>query len=714
MYKNKKEILVCILLSGIAVAFLFTPIYSVFLQGVFKWHLSQAAFWKDVIELFVYFSSIIILSVIFKNRKGIIVLIAGIVYLMSTGVLLQCVVSYIYIEIIIYIGHSFLTFAGEGKKTFSVGSYFLSGSIIWGMFAIIMSFMKIGSINELRLLTVVLLLAAVVNPKNQTCWREFLIVRYVHFLNENSLTEFSIHLFYVIVMFISCARVNTHIDYDSRWYALYTDKCLFGENSFYDFLGYTEFVFYYPKFKELLMAPITGLGMPGYLISSNLCIMVLCLIEVYLFLAENIKQNKNYILCIVYLIFSTVCIIGISGTAKSDTLSYFYMIVLILYFIKYLKTKEQASFYLAISSGIMSYTVKYTSFLFSTIIFFIVFIVIVCMLLQHKIDFVKPKWIYMILGLAALFIFLGILYRTWILTGYPTYRNAKNIWDALGFQAKMYFDVDADYKLQDVFLLSRIYSILFDVNNAEKITAQWMGNYSVFFLLCSLCLFRRKKGHPCKILCSVTGIFSAVSLYCLVTMAAPDGNYFSVPIIIATCYIFIRITQSTLWKYYKNWFAGIVCMFLILNLAFVFVTHPSWGTATRFSDTPISLCVSEEEKYETKWKNMEIAGISEINERLKESGGSDFILTDGDISLNGLDARVQRAQGLFDRYYSGANINSYQDFIQYVNYVPVNGFIVDKEENNAEVFQDYVRQYITEYGFTDQIDNEKYSYYRIK
>lgn len=713
MIKKKNVLYICVF-TILAVPFLLFPIYSLFVKGVFSWHISVSMFWKDVYELLFYLAGIILFSCFSPKKKGIFVLIASVLYLSSTGTLTQCLVSYFYIEILILIGESFLSLYRKDRKSYSTGVNFLAGSIVWGSFAIIMSLIGIGGVAYLRILTVMLFLLAVVNPKKSISLDGILLVRYVRYINSIQWVEFIANLYFVFVMLISCARVNTFIESDSSWYALHTDKCLFGEHSFYDYLGYTTFVHYYPKFKELLMAPLTGLGLAGYLISVNLWIMIICAVEVYDFLRESIMENQIQILCIVFLIFSSVCIIGISSTAKSDTLCYLYTLMCIFYFIKFLKNENQDFLGIALSAGIMSYTVKYTAFLFSTLMLFIILVQLMYLLLFKRVRLKSHNAICNTLVISACFIFMCIMYRTYKLTGYPTYREGKSVWDTLGLQAKLYFNVDASYKPGHVFEPFRIVSVLFDVGNAGKITAQWTGNYSIFLGICLLVLFRHRLKNTNKFLFTIASSFIAVSVYFLIIMAAPDGNYFSVAIVIATCYIFIRITESDNWKNYKSWFTATMGMFMLLNLIFVFTTHPSWGTATRFSEDTIKIYMSEEDKITKKYDYMKLLDIYSINEDLKTVGGKLQILADGPTAMCMLDARVETVRYVFDRYLSGAYINDYQDFLQYINYVGTGGFIVARDGSGLPEFGNYVEQYIAEYGYVNQITTENYKYYRIK
>lgn len=713
MENKTRRIWLCVLFSAAALFFWVAPAYSEFVRGGSRQFMSHHL-WKDGMELAIYFAVMLALGMWAKGKRGFVVIAVSALYLMSTGALLQCLISYVYIELLLYIGRFFLAFLFPKEKERSAGICFLGASAIWGILAILMSLLRMGTIRELRILTVVLVLLALVNPKMKKKADDILAVRYVKYLNKNGRTEFLTNLFFILIMLISFARVNTHLEFDSFWYALYPEKCLFGENSFYDFLGYTDFVYYYPKFKELLMAPISGLGLPGYLISANLWIMIIGASEVYGFLCRNIRGSNIQVLCVTYLIFSTVCIVGISGTAKSDAVSYLYFLLMVLYFVECFRTREQFPFWVALAAGMMSYTVKYTNFLFSTIVFALVVCRVLYLLARKEFKPQKPALGGMILVLAACIIFSGILYRTCELTGYPTYREAKVVWDTLGFQGKSYFDAEVSDKPADVFEPERIYEALFDVGKIDKISIAWIGNYSVFFWLCLLVIYGRRQQNDHGLLLAIAVALAASSLYFLITMASPDGNYFSVAIVVVTCYILVRMNTSAYWNDYRRWFTTVAVGFMLLNLAFVFITHPSRQPGIRTWERPVSLIMTEAEKWEIYELELKNLGAYEIQERLKQTDGNDFIMADGgDPRMSMLNARVEIAGGFFQRYLSGTGVETYQDFVGYVEYVEVDGFIVLKE-GGVEPFGEYVRQYIEENGLCEVLETEKYRYYRIR
>ena len=711
---DKKNKWLCICISLIAIVFAFFPVYSAMVKGVFRWHISQPALWKDALELMIYIFVILISALFKKSQKGMITLIVGAVYLLSVGSLSQCIVSYVYIEIILCIGRSFLSVFTRCKKLNSVGINFLIGTVIWGTLAIVLSLLKHGTINELRMLTVILLIVSLTVSKRISSVEDLLIVRYAKWLNSIGWSEFAFHLLFFSAMLISCARVNTHVESDSAWYSLPVDKCLFGDNSFYDYLGYSSFVYYYPKFKELLMAPISGLGLAGYLTASNLWIMIICMIEVYNFLAERIKGNKPQVLGGVCLIFSTPCIMGISDTAKSDAISYLYMVMLIFYFARFIQEKDWTLLWISMISGIMSYTVKYTSFLFSTLIFFIIVIMLCYELIVKKIHWqgLDKVWIFIIL--CSCFILAGILYRTYLLTGYPTYSAGKTIWDKVGFSARPYFDMNVGTKSPYVWEWKRLFTTFWDVEGAEKIRAHWIGNYTILLAICSLVIYRQKKKENNLFLFVVSVALTVVSFYSLVRMSAPDGNYFSVPILVVSTYLLIRMATSSQWHRCKQWFSSILCIFVVLNVFFVLVTHPSWGWGTRASHENIVPYVSEEAKLIAHDENMKNLGIYEINEKLKKTDGKQFILSDGTTLMSMLNARVERAEYFFRDNVSGANIKNFEEFLKYIDYVNLGGFIVAKDGNGNQKFYTFVNEYLDNYGYIDKVETPVYTYYSIR
>ena len=96
------------------------------------------------------------------------------------GVIIPFITVYIYFEILLYIGFTTLNLKRE-ESVNSIIENFIAGISIWGMFAIICSLLKFGTFNDLRIMTVVLLILCILlNNKKKyyglfSCFTDFII-----------------------------------------------------------------------------------------------------------------------------------------------------------------------------------------------------------------------------------------------------------------------------------------------------------------------------------------------------------------------------------------------------------------------------------------------------------------------------------------------------------------------------------------------------------
>lgn len=693
------------------IPFLVIPFYSEFIDGVFIWHVSQPALWKDLVELGVYIGVLIALGSLFQNIRAILIYIVPALYLLSMGTLLQTIVAYIYVEFLILVGRSLgqLLF----KKKYCTGVQFLIGTIVWGFGAIILSLLKHGTINELRVYTIVLLIVSLIVVRNRFEIKDLLCVEFYTYIKKSTRCEFLLNVLFISFLMIAFARVNTYIESDSLWYGIYTEQNLFGENSFYDFLGYTGFIYYYPKFRELLVAPLSGLKIPGYVIAPNLWIMIIMVKETYQYMKDELNGKKNQALLGSILVFTTLCIIGISGTAKSDTLSYFYMLLFFILINKFIKGEENTYLYLALSSIVMSYSTKYTSYLFATLMILTLIVPVIRIIKRNEfIQVVRNKGGWILLG-SSLFVLAGIIFRTLLLTGYPFFRVGIGTLNEIGFTAKPYFDVDPDYYPHNTFEPFRLFATFFEVSKSGKIMTQWIGNYYIFFLILIFILgIKREKKNLYNFL--LASVLSIASLCCLVVIPSPDGNYFGIPVIIVSLVIMNKLFNGIEEIKFNKFIDSAVIIFIILNFCFNFVAHPSWGTGTRFSYEKINVIKTEEENYDNINNDLIANGIYKINEALQEEGNRVLIIADGDINFMRLEARIELASTIFNKFLSAAGTESYENFVEYVNKVGVGGFIVPNDDSGVTEFKEYVNQYIEDYSINMSIIDEKYTYYSLK
>lgn len=728
MMKIKKYVLFTLL-----ILFILLPIYSDYIIGPFHWHISIWPFWRDAAEMFIYMMSITLTGLISKKLRFFAIIFWGSLYLISIGTFLQVLISYFFIEIILFIGRTVNRLLLSDK--FGFGVDFLMGTIVLGTSYIVLSLLGLGTIDDLRICTIILVFICFCVSINHIEINNFMCVRFSQYVNGLSRKEFGIILILVFSFLLSFARINTHLEYDSSWYALYTDKNLFGGKSFYDFLGYTGFIYYYPKFKELLFAPLSGLKIAGYLIAPNLWIMIIMIHESYRYIKNKLykvnKMEENIVLLIVALIYTTMAICGIAGTAKSDTLSFVYVLISWIYFDKFMENKSLKCLAISLSAGIMSYTVKYTSYLWTTILL-IVFCVSILRVLLKKTFLITEsgccdtnqegariwKWREWLILLFSLFILFGILYRTYLITGLPFGREGLAFLKRIGFKGKDLFNFDENSTFPSVFLPERMVNFFFLVGKAEKVTAQWIGNYWVFFSLCVITLIPLRK-YAMHIKTNlwkfgVIGLFTVVGFYLMITMYAPDGNYFSMMIIfIATevCLILFSFLENELARFVK------VCclLFCILNCCLNFTVDCAWGCATRFSFDDIKLVTTQEDNL--KWLDnlMKSNGIYKINSYLEENEKDSYIILDSEVStLTCLDARIEMAEDFSSTYLSAVYPQTMEEFLNYIDQVNLKGFILANDQTGNQLFEKWAYEFLNTYGWIMSVEDENYTYYKIR
>lgn len=713
--KEAKKILLFVLM----IPFITLPIYSYYVLGVFSWHISVVAFWNDAFELTIYLCILFFLGMFFDDSRGAIILIVSCTYLLSIGTLLQVIVAYAFVEGIILIGRVYSI--RILRNDYSDGFNFVIGSIVLGIIDIMLSLIGIGTINDLRIAYIVAVLIFIMWGKKDIHGSDLLIAKGDRYLKTLSKRQFILLIPIVACVLLAFARVNTHIESDSSWYALYTDKNLFGENSFYDFLGYTGFIYYYPKFKELLMAPISGLRIAGYLIAPNIWIMILMVIETYKFLKLRIRDIKEEMLIVtVSLIYTTMAIIGTAGTAKSDTLGYLFILVCWIGFNRFIMEKDYNLLVISIASAIMSYTVKYTHYVWTTVILFSFLVYLFFLYYKKKVQ--KPHEIKNVIPLVVMSVLVlaGILWRTIKITGFPFGRIGIGILEKIGFNGKALFEFDEASNMPSVFLPIRIWQTFFMSGQANKITAQWVGNYFLFFaivifLIIPLKKIRKSFSKDEVFEVATVVILNIISLFFLITMHGPDGNYFEFTIIVTSLeivFIFCKFKEHFI--VYKKVLIACLCMFCTLNIILNFTVNPAWGCATRFSYDPIKTIKTQEDNRAYLDSLLSSYGLTEINNYLRENESNSFIVIDSETTLvNYLDARVEIASDLSNPYISAAYGTGFEDFVMYVDTAGVKGFILSNDDSGDYLFESYAKQYLNTYGWITCVKDLNYTYYKI-
>lgn len=690
--------------------FLVLPIKNILL-GTFKWHIQQPESWQGMIEIAIFMGILVTILQLTKGIYKIILFWATIIlYMMLNGVIIPVFIAYVYLESVKHIGY---VVKGKLNIKLSINKHiidFVIGIIVVSFCMIIMSLLGLGTISDLTILVTILGGVSLIIDHHL----QLIITDINNYVKSNNKIDINILFVFIVgIILIQFAKSNRCIDYDSIWYGLRPNQILFGENSFYDNLGMVSFVYYYPKLMELFYAPISGFQDYSFIYSFNIFVLAMLALLIYSFF-KDLGIEKKMSLVGVAVIFSIPAIVGMGPTAKTDIFTCFLILTAHNILFLFLKDKNIETMILGLAIAVLSYGAKLTSLLYTTLIIITFFLIILIMHLKKKTVF-REKKIHKgvsILFVITILVVLGITYRTYLLTGYPTYKTGANIWEKIGFNGKYPFYGSDEMGLTGIKIVSikdiikRIYSVFFDPKNLEHIIMLWTANIYIFYLI-FISIFKKyiNLNSVIKKMIALNALVFGGAIYYLITMGVPDGNYFIVPII-NLIIILISIIHTIGNKTIKKIFYMCTVLMIGLNSITMFVSHSSWKWGTRVFDFNIF-----KSNFETNTRNEEVFnyhGLLEIYNYLSENNIK--VVASGDENIiHRLPGRVEALNNIASGHIGNPIIlSSYDEFIKFINWSGVTGFVVDKDNNNFPQYINYINKIQEEYS-TIKIDDTNYT-----
>ena len=232
------------------------------------------------------------------------------------------------------------------------------------------------------------------------------------------------------MILLQAGRMNICADYDSLHYGLRNEYVLDNGGGIYENLGMVNVVYTYSKGLETLLLPISGLPSYGFFLSFQIWMTVGTLIA-----AGQIVElfvGRRYAVRCMTLLSCIPGIMNMSITAKTDSMTVFMQLVMLLFLLLYIRRQRSAYLVLAVDAYLMTLVLKPTALVFSTVAAGTAGLYI---LLTRQLKFrlkgsFLPSCIYMIP------MWLLIWYRTWLHTGLPLTSVFNSIWAALGFTVR--------------------------------------------------------------------------------------------------------------------------------------------------------------------------------------------------------------------------------------------------------------------------------------
>lgn len=685
-------------------------------DGIFAWHVRQREFYLSGIQCLIFVFVEFILSVMKKEKTILIIFGFSFLFMLMQGIIIPFMTVYIYCEMICFIGF----FINQKKNDkYGIISNFLVGLSVWGSVAIICSVLKFGTINNLRIMTLFLVFVLAVLNKGKY---ELMIVKLSKYIQKSK--ECNLNLLLIIMMIILClilaAKTNVGQDFDSIWYMLKPEYTLVGKRSFYEYLGYSAFVYYYPKLVEMFFLPISGLGDYSFILIGNVFVYIMLLVLGHKLMSLLCSECKEWLkLAFLLVVFSIPALTGVTPSVKGDVFGGFLVLAAIYYFVLFLKTQRIFELLFAICMLFLSTGTKLTFLLWGGIVGVIISIygLMWAWRNRNKILMKRPPMCSVVPLCSSVFFILGIHYRTYKLTGYPLYPLFINLWNKLGFSANyaMKNASDAVRRIPSEKIGQRIYEFFMDPTRLDHTVMCWPTNSVIIFLVFAIgaLLWRRKTAFDniLKILALISFCEMGVAFYYLSILQQPDGNYFYFPFLITyiTCF-YIIYTQSNMLeiKYKRRIMGGIFGGIVSLNLALTFVTNWSWGLGIRpFSREIVADNFSDYKLDDQEFKEK---GYYNIAKYIEENFSDRRVIVSGDEGR--MKGAVENCWSAFTDLWALPEIyDSYEHFKEYVKYAKIEGFVL--LDNDESFFKEYVQRLISDVNCIETIEDDNAIFYIV-
>ena len=594
----------------------------------FAWHVEQVEFTEGLVELAVV-AMVVFAGLLVGNRflRALIPLAGCIIYLRLHAVDLALFASVVYVSGIYAIGAVACMPSEKTRRTqgqvfqthalrFSMGIAVLAvllllPSLLWGL--------SYGAVRFLAL---------------TSCVLGLLVAWLLGRLPSLSLPEKRPSVFMAaslamlsIVVLAVMARSNSVIFYDSIWYGMRPDRVLFGPTGFYDYLGLTTQVHYYPKLYELLISPLQEWNDTSFAIGFGVCCLMFFSAAVYS-LAKSFGMSSWISIGLAIAMTALPAVAGTAETTKGDLLASAFVLMAIVA-LKFSRDREDPSFLTDVIVFALLASAARLSVLPWLAILFVLFFF--CLSWQtyrspQKVVTWLKSWDSCLIAMALLAFGL-VHYRTWLLTGTPIVTNdsTQKLFDALGFGLKYpiggFTGSSAPEGLGAA--LSYIHELALAPSQYTYHAFKWMGATwlaMAAFGIGTLPLLGKRyfdDWHGKAILLAFGLGFPLLLGYNAWVVKGGDGNYFVVPIVCLSIFGASCLDRRSVL---------LACSLLIAGaLAFIaYFAGSNWVQGTSgFKTSLVESPFDEDVQLE---KYLDVAGMARLGKLIASCGDSTRVL----------------------------------------------------------------------------------------
>lgn len=543
--------------------------------------------WQGGIEALAVIALLMLAQTLRRGASLIAMIVVGELYLRRHGVDVPAAIDLLYLEIIVALGALLRRFTAKRSQE-SADDFlkcFVLGVAAWSVAAWGLSAVGIGSVKALRILTVVL--AIVSFAAKPRLLSAFVFARVVPWPTAARLAAAAI-FGWMLVLF---AKTGVAVGFDSLWYGLRGEYVLVGEGSAFASAGLVSAVHYFPKLYELMLIPVSALGMPS--VVSGMSIMIFGVFAIACHeIARRLGVGTAAMRATIVLACVTLPVISNPAIdPKPDLLAGLFVLLTGLHTARWVSGRSVESALWALACAILATQAKLVAIPYAAV----VLIVGAFLFFRSGKNVVPSRFLREACVVFALSLAVSLLIttRTILLAGMPTIGPDLlfHLWQTLGFSLK--FPVGTlpwthEQHIADI--PSMAVQLLFQPQLLEHIITDWTGNIWLW-ALCALPFFAKSvdgasdsERRALLRLCAGLGIAGLVLEFGMsYGVRGGDGNYFISAVAPAAVLALALLSARAGNRASRIAFIACLCAFALFQAAFSFVSA-NWYAGTREFD----------------------------------------------------------------------------------------------------------------------------------
>ncbi|WP_395680351.1 hypothetical protein [Dokdonella sp.] len=604
---------------ALAAAFIAIPAWQLIGPGPFDWHIRQPEFVQGGLEALALIALVAGAFTLRSSGAAVLLATAALaLFLRRHAVDAPLLIDLLYFEIVIGLGMLVRRVCGlsDARDTAAYLQAFVLGFIAWSLIAWTASAFGVGSIRELRAITLALgatTLLARTPPLLVFLWRSLRAQDRLARAWGGALAAWLAVLY---------ARTNVVHGYDSLWYGLRGEYVLAPGHSVFDALGLVSPVHYFPKLYEVFLLPVSALGDSSVISGMSIWVLLLIL-AVCARIADTIGIDARDRLPVLAAIATLPALAATALEPKPDVISTLFALIAVDGALAFARTRQWADWCWIAAAAALACMAKLTAIPFMGVL-------VLGSLLQawrpqrHAPDqdaaVNKDVAVWALAGALAVAVFVTA--RTWLLTGMPTIGPDVlfKLWSSLGMQLRdpvgtLQWTWPQNWaSLPGVFV-----DWLLRPQTMPHIVIGWMGNVWLWLAVLGMGagLLGQGTAKGARTIWPLAAM--AVTAFVLATAIGyrergGDGNYFLIGllpgVLLAANSAFARGKDSVR-------LVLMVCLsaFVLFQAAYGFASA-GWAPGTRSFDLVMTRNWHDDRRL--RWTMLASAGIEKIGRHLKE------------------------------------------------------------------------------------------------